>query len=509
MKKKRIHNIFTSFRRKPIFALAAVFALSFLLFLVWGVTNFYLSKDKTYKNLYMAQSYAGNLSADELVGQINSLLYETKVEIAYNQQKEIRSPSELGITVDEEWLKDMAENKSFKDAFRPWFVKTDSKLHLNVDKAKLSKVIREFDSKDFKPPKDAEFKVIDNKLVIQKQKDGFGLDAQKIGEELADRLSATLSMFSIQVGLQTIEPDITEEDINNLAAQIESRLDNQYSITAKGTVVEAKKSDIAGWLDIVKEKDKPAGLEPNYKNVKDYVEAQSNKFSINPINQVTSVYKSGKKSVVTTKGKNGVTVINKDSITKDIIDKLKSGESYKGEFVLAEVGFRKIQTAVDDTVHKAAYTYDVVVWGPVKSDLSTFKSLAAQTYADGRGWSSGGVSFSQVASGGNFTLVLATPARVASASSTCSSFYSCRVGRYVIINDDRWRLATPSWNNASGSLRNYRHMVVNHETGHWLGFSHRFCAGSGQLAPVMQQQSISLQGCKFNPWPTVAEISSL
>jgi hypothetical protein len=66
--------------------------------------------------------------------------------------------------------------------------------------------------------------------------------------------------------------------------------------------------------------------------------------------------------------------------------------------------------------------------------------------------------------------------------------------------------ATSSW---TGTLPEYRAMVVNHETGHQLGFNHLYCQGTGQLAPVMQQQSISLQGCLFNAWPTTAEKEQL
>lgn len=80
------------------------------------------------------------------------------------------------------------------------------------------------------------------------------------------------------------------------------------------------------------------------------------------------------------------------------------------------------------------------------------------------------------------------------------------MGDTVIINDDRWAGASDAWNSSGGSLRDYRHMVVNHEVGHWLGHGHSNCSKSGAKAPVMQQQSINLQGCVFNPWPLSEEL---
>jgi len=153
-------------------------------------------------------------------------------------------------------------------------------------------------------------------------------------------------------------------------------------------------------------------------------------------------------------------------------------------------------------------TYDVMTKGKITASVAEFRSLANATLNDGRGWSRLGVSFKEVASGGMFTLVLSSSDQMTSFSPGCGTEYSCRAGRYVIINQDRWLGATPSWNNAGGSLRDYRHMVVNHETGHWLGHDHQQCGGAGQPAPVMQQQSINLAGCTFNPWPTKGELWS-
>ena len=153
-------------------------------------------------------------------------------------------------------------------------------------------------------------------------------------------------------------------------------------------------------------------------------------------------------------------------------------------------------------------TYDVTSKGAITASFAEFKTLANQTLNDSRGWSRMNVSFKEVASGGDFTLVLSEASQVPTFSSACSTDYSCRVGRYVIINQDRWIYTTPSWKSGGGSTRDYRHMVINHETGHWLGHGHQSCGGSGQPAPVMQQQSISLQGCKFNPWPLASELYS-
>lgn len=160
-------------------------------------------------------------------------------------------------------------------------------------------------------------------------------------------------------------------------------------------------------------------------------------------------------------------------------------------------------------VNNGVVTYDVTTWGSIVANFAEFKSLANQTLNDSRGWARLGVSFQEVASGGSFTLVLSEAIEVYNFyPSVCGADWSCQVGRYVVINQDRWLGATDAWNQANGPLRDYQHMVVNHETGHWLGHGHLYCGGPGQSAPVMQQQSMGLQGCNFNPWPLNGEIWS-
>lgn len=153
-------------------------------------------------------------------------------------------------------------------------------------------------------------------------------------------------------------------------------------------------------------------------------------------------------------------------------------------------------------------TYTISTKGATGSDLGQFSAQVNETLNHSRGWAQLGVSFQQVPSGGNFNLVLSEASLLPTFSSGCSAEWSCRVGVSVIINDLRWSGASEAWRASGGSLRDYQHMVVNHEVGHWLGHGHLHCPGPGQPAPVMQQQSIDLQGCQFNPWPLPSELWS-
>ncbi|MDO4781415.1 MAG: DUF3152 domain-containing protein [Candidatus Saccharibacteria bacterium] len=153
-------------------------------------------------------------------------------------------------------------------------------------------------------------------------------------------------------------------------------------------------------------------------------------------------------------------------------------------------------------------TYSIATKGHTASDINEFAAQVHETLNDGRGWARMGVHFQRVASGGSFHLILSEAKLLPTFSSGCSVEWSCRVGVSVIINDDRWKGATSAWNGAGGSLRDYRHMVVNHEVGYWLGHGHQQCTTPGAPAAVMQQQSIDLQGCAFNPWPLESELWS-
>ena len=153
------------------------------------------------------------------------------------------------------------------------------------------------------------------------------------------------------------------------------------------------------------------------------------------------------------------------------------------------------------------HTYSVRTRGAVRADVEVFRASVAATYADRRGWLGAHHRFRPAAPGrdGDFTVVLSRSRYLPAFSSGCSTSYSCRAGRNVIINETRWRFGSRFF---PGTLDEYRDMVVNHETGHWLGFGHAYCSAPDRRAPVMQQQSKGVQGCRVNPWPLPREVSA-
>lgn len=152
--------------------------------------------------------------------------------------------------------------------------------------------------------------------------------------------------------------------------------------------------------------------------------------------------------------------------------------------------------------------YRTVVWGSVVADFDDFRAKVAETLADARGWVRAGLKFEEVESGQDLDVILSDPDHL-EALSGCSGELSCTTwNNQVIINDVRWREGTEATRAVGMGQRDYQHMVVNHEMGHWLGhYSHVESCPNGGPAPIMLQQSTGMRGCDtFNAWPLEWEL---
>lgn len=166
----------------------------------------------------------------------------------------------------------------------------------------------------------------------------------------------------------------------------------------------------------------------------------------------------------------------------------------------------KIMNEVD-TYNRMKHIYEIKTLENTKTSKMSFAKKVAETLNSPKGWHQ--IVTFQEGKSDSLIIILAPAADLPSYSKACSIKWSCRVGKYVIINEDRWLGASESWNSEGGKLRDYQHMVVNHEVGHWLGLEHASPDSPGRPAPLMQQQSISLQGCTPNPWPLPSELGVL
>jgi hypothetical protein len=149
------------------------------------------------------------------------------------------------------------------------------------------------------------------------------------------------------------------------------------------------------------------------------------------------------------------------------------------------------------------FTYTLEVEPGIGVDPHEFADEAERFLSDPRSWTGQGEFALQrvETQQAPIRVVLASPDTVdrycAEAGLDTAGEVSCWNGRFAMLNIDRWTDAVPFFEHDIDAYRTY---LVNHEVGHGLGFGHVDCPAPGELAPVMQQQSLDLQGCRPNGW---------
>jgi hypothetical protein len=151
--------------------------------------------------------------------------------------------------------------------------------------------------------------------------------------------------------------------------------------------------------------------------------------------------------------------------------------------------------------HGTVHRIKVEVERGLPVDPQRFARFVLRTLNDPRGWGAeGAMTFARTDGRADFRVILASPATNAVLCRPLDTEGQASCGREgrVVLTLSRWIHATPEF----ADLRNvYRQYVVNHEMGHLLGHVHRMCPRRGALAPIMQQQTYGLDGCRPNAWP--------
>ncbi|GAA0974977.1 DUF3152 domain-containing protein [Nocardiopsis tropica] len=146
-------------------------------------------------------------------------------------------------------------------------------------------------------------------------------------------------------------------------------------------------------------------------------------------------------------------------------------------------------------------TFAVEVEDGLPGKAEDFVAAVEEILGDPRSWGDDGERSLQRVDGddADIRVLLAAPDTVdrMCAPLNTNGYVSCANGNRAIINQNRWVGSVPHFDD---DLETYRIYLINHEVGHTLGHGHVNCPGEGEPAPVMQQQTLGLQGCEANGW---------
>lgn len=146
-------------------------------------------------------------------------------------------------------------------------------------------------------------------------------------------------------------------------------------------------------------------------------------------------------------------------------------------------------------------TFAVEVEDGLPGEAEDFVAAVEEILGDPRSWrDEEGRSMQRVdGDDADIRVLLAAPDTVdrMCAPLNTDGYVSCANGNRAIINQNRWVAGVPHFDD---DLETYRVYLINHEVGHTLGQGHVDCPGEGERAPVMQQQTLDLQGCEANGW---------
>ncbi|HUS26440.1 MAG TPA: DUF3152 domain-containing protein [Nevskiaceae bacterium] len=439
-------------------------AVLIVVFVLANIGMWLAYRNRVLPNYLLGAAPVGNTSYADLRKQLGAFkLLPQAVTLSKDGHVERLTPRDVGMQGDEQAsIKKLQATKPLLPLLS-LVTHHDVPLVIKVDAKKFDTKAAQLAAVFTKAPQDKHVIFNGQTFTVQQATNGYKLDTAGLQSTIKVALASNKTTATVPVATVTATNTNTDlsAEIKKLQKQLSAAITYHYLQQKKQVTT----SDIGSWYV-------PSGqtMVLSTDRITQYIAQTAKTFNITALNAGDGA------AAATYAISNGQTV----------------------NFVLATQGQAVVRK------------YCTAVRGVSTALLPSFEAKLAATYGDPRGWGLGGkVAFVHADSGCNFTAWLSAPASVPGFGSICDAYYSCTVSPHVIINYDRWQGATTPWNQAGGNLEDYRVMVINHETGHWLGFNHASCPGPGQPAPVMMQQSINLGGCAFNPWPVASELQTL
>lgn len=434
------------------------------LFVVVNVGIGLIYHNKTLPGTTINQQQFSGVSYDHLPTTLqSSQLLPKNTRLVYKGSSATYQTINLGVAVNTQKVIELSKQQHSLVPLFDMFGSHKIAAPVSVNQKTFNKIFESVEKTFKKEPTNAQIIQTNGNFALQPELNGYHLEAKQVKTVLQKRTSE--SQNTVYLPVQTLTPKITQVSLKPKFESLQKQQNTSITLHFQSKSKNLTKQEIGLLYG-------PAGSSVDLSEQK--------------MGALVASIGSGF----------GIRVENSSEAVGSIRDALEKN--------------RTLNFTLRQLISKRTYSYCVRLKGVDASNQGTLESKLASTFADSRGWSlAGQVQFVRADSGCSFTVWLSAANQMPSFGSICDTTYSCTVRPNVIINYDRWMDASPAWNASGGNLEDYRSMVINHETGHWLGFGHRSCPGAGQPAPVMQQQSISLGGCAFNPWPTASELMAL
>lgn len=435
------------------------------LFIASNAVLFVIYKNRTYPNTVVGNQQLGSVPAGQLQAKLRAMpLLPKQVTFKQNQTAAKVDTSQLGVVVDYRQLaaKTLSQ-RSWLPMANLWQDHNVS-LSFSQNQSTLQKALSASLAAFQKAPGNARITRQTDSFTIQPESSGQKVDLVATSQRLLAALGQSNS--SVPVVTSSVAAAITglslQDELSSLNKQSRTAITLQYNGQTKrltAAEVTALYSPDAAYMTI------------------------SDAAILTTVNNSGAAW--------------GIVVDNRQAAVATIKAALQDNKDTTVTLVAAPKILKTIR-------------YCTALRGVSESALPELDAKVHATLNDSRGWSiSGLVRFEKSDANCEMRVWLSAADQMPSFGAICDSQWSCAVHPNVVINYDRWTQTSAAWQAAGGSREDYRAMVINHESGHWFGFYHSNCGGAGQPAPVMQQQSINLQGCTFNPWPTTGEQASL
>jgi hypothetical protein len=439
-------------------------AILIILLLLTNLGLAWYFANRTYPNTTIGGKQIGSITFQTQVMSIDqSTLLPSQINLRVGQVEHVYTPVAIGVSVDQPaTVVELKKQRSWLPLYN-LLAPTHIPLLVTLDSPTLNAALDSLIEKTKLPATDAMISRSDGQFLIEPARNGQQISKSQAQPAIVDNLQQGVHVIVLPTSQLT--PQVAASDLQSPLEVLQNQLRTPITFTYGTTSYATKTSDVINW----------------------YI-AKDGSFILDDAAMTDSI-----KAIATDLG------ISASNTTQAVAaSRLAIEKSMPLTFHLARAAA---------TIN---YNYCVAVKGVDASNLPALQDKLASVLNDSRGWGMGGkVRFSEVTKGCMLMVWLSTADQMTSFSSACDAIWSCTIKPNVIINIDRWNNATTSWNAAGRNLDDYRTMAINHETGHWLGFGHVGCGGAGQLAPVMQQESVDLQGCVFNEWPLPSEQANL